>query len=64
MNSRSLNLLCERCLLSSVVDQRKVIGPAMVDGVAREFDLGDNTTCGALPVPVPSPNLDKFDFVK
>jgi len=32
----------------------------MVDGVAREFDLGDNTTCGVLPVPAPSPNLDSL----
>jgi general secretion pathway protein A len=60
---RVINLLCEHCLVSSFVDQQKVIGPAVVDGVARDFDLGDNTTSGALPVPAPSPNLDKFDLV-
>ena len=60
---RVINLLCEHCLVSSFVDQQKVIGPAVVDGVARDFDLGDNTTSGALPLPAPSPNLDKFDLV-
>jgi general secretion pathway protein A len=60
---RVINLLCEHCLVSSFVDQQKIIGPAVVDGVARDFDLGDNTTSGALPVPAPSPNLDKFDLV-
>jgi general secretion pathway protein A len=45
---RVINLLCEHCLVSSFVDQQKVIGPAVVDGVARDFDLGDNTTSGAL----------------
>jgi hypothetical protein len=34
----------------------------VVDGVARDFDLGDHKTCG-LPVPAPSPNLDKFDLL-
>ena len=60
---RVINLLCEHCLVSSFVDQQKVIGPAVVDGVARDFDLGDNTTSGALTVPSPSPNPDKFDLV-
>jgi len=60
---RVINLLCEHCLVSSFVDQQKVIGPAVVDGVARDFDLGDNTTSGALPVPAPSPNPDKVDLV-
>jgi hypothetical protein len=60
---RVINLLCEHCLVSSFVDQQKVIGPAVVDGVARDFDLGDRTTSGTLPVPAPSPNLDKFDLV-
>ncbi|MGD1077514.1 MAG: AAA family ATPase [Candidatus Sulfotelmatobacter sp.] len=60
---RVINLLCEHCLVSSFVDQQKVIGPAVVDGVARDFDLGDNTTSGALPVPAPTPNPNKFDLV-
>lgn len=60
---RVINLLCEHCLVSSFVDQQKVIVPAVVDGVARDFDLGDNTTSGALPVPPPSSNPEKFDLV-
>ena len=63
---RVINLLCEHCLVSSFVDQQKMIGPAVVDGVARDFDLGDNTTSGALataPAPNGSPDKDKFDLV-
>src|SRR5271165_906152 len=39
---RVINLLCEHCLVSAFVDQQKIIGPNVVDGVARDFDLGDN----------------------
>jgi hypothetical protein len=46
---RVVNLLCEHCLVSAFVDQQKLIGPAVVDGVARDFDLDNSTT----PVPVP-----------
>jgi len=74
---RVINLLCEHCLVSSFVDQQKVIGPAVVDGVARDFDLGDNTTSGTLTTqsllaqstttqPTPSngsSEKDKFDLV-
>jgi general secretion pathway protein A len=74
---RVINLLCEHCLVSSFVDQQKVIGPAVVDGVARDFDLGDNTTSGALTSqsllaqstmtqsvpPNASSEKDKFDLV-
>jgi general secretion pathway protein A len=63
---RVINLLCEHCLVSSFVDQQKMIGPAVVDGVARDFDLGDNTTSGSLTTataPNASPDKDKFDLV-
>jgi hypothetical protein len=62
---RVINLLCEHCLVSAFVDQQKMIGPGVVDGVARDFDLGDNTTSGAPTVPAPAPNAgaDKFDLV-
>ncbi len=36
---RVINLLCEHCLVSAFVDQQKVIAPAVVEGVARDFDL-------------------------
>jgi type II secretory pathway predicted ATPase ExeA len=38
---RIINLICEHCLVSAFVDQQKVIGPAVVEGVARDFDLND-----------------------
>ena len=61
---RVINLLCEHCLVSAFVDQQKVIGPAAVDGVARDFDLGDNTTSGLIPIPTPAPGPEKFDLVE
>ncbi len=66
---RVINLLCEHCLVSSFVDQQKVIGPAVVDAVARDFDLGDNIALGVqTPPPAPAPaapngNGEKFDLV-
>ena len=60
---RVINLLCEHCLVSAFVDQQKIIGAAVVDGVARDFDLGDNTTSGALPAAGPTPGAEKFDLV-
>lgn len=62
---RVINLLCEHCLVSAFVDQQKIIGPAVVDGVARDFDLGDNTTSGAAIVPpsTPAPGAENFDVV-
>jgi general secretion pathway protein A len=64
---RVINLLCEHCLVSSFVDQQKVVGPAVVEGVARDFDLGDNTTAGTQTTqstaPNASPEKDKFDLV-
>jgi len=43
-----------------------MIGATVVDGVARDFDLGDNTTSGVLtppPAPAPGTSPDKFDLV-
>ena len=62
-NPRVINLLCEHCLVSSFVDQQKVIGPAVVDSVARDFDLGDSLISGGVPTPAPNPGPDKFDLV-
>lgn len=36
---RIVNLLCEHGLISAFVDQQPVVGPEMIDDVAREFDL-------------------------
>lgn len=56
---RVVNLICEHSLVSAFVDQQKVIGPTIVDAVARDFDLGDSPA--ALP-PAPLPSADKFDL--
>jgi len=60
---RVINLLCEHCLVSAFVDQQKVIGPIVVDSVARDFDLGDNTTSAAKTIP-PTVQANKFDLVE
>jgi hypothetical protein len=61
---RVINLLCEHCLVSAFVDQQKLIEPGVVDAVARDFDLGDNTSSGAMTMPPPpSSNGNKFDLV-
>ena len=36
---RVINLLCDHALLSAFVDQQKQVGPDLIEGVAREFDL-------------------------
>ena len=61
---RVINLVCEHCLVSAFVDQQKVIGQSVVDNVARDFDLGDNTSAGAMRVPPPVSTVDKFDVVE
>jgi len=60
---RVINLLCEHCLVSAFVDQQRVIGPIVVDSVARDFDLGDNTTSAAKTIP-PTAQANKFDLVE
>jgi len=60
---RVINLLCEHCLVSAFVDQQKIIGPAVVDGVARDFDLGDSTPSSAMTAPTPAAGTEKFDLV-
>jgi hypothetical protein len=53
---RVINLLCEHCLVSAFVDQQRVIGPSVVETVARDFDLGDSTVAGILTAPPPAGN--------
>jgi hypothetical protein len=59
-----INLLCEHCLVSAFVDQQKVIGPAVVDVVARDFDLSDNNASSAMTPPVANAGPEKFDLVE
>jgi general secretion pathway protein A len=61
---RVINLLCEHCLVSAFVDQQKVIGPAVVDVVARDFDLSDNNASSAMTPPVANAGPEKFDLVE
>jgi type II secretory pathway predicted ATPase ExeA len=57
---RVVNLICEHCLVSAFVDQQKTVTGAIVDAVARDFDLGDNYV---VPPPAPPTAADKFDLV-
>jgi hypothetical protein len=61
---RVINLLCEHCLVSAFVDQHKVIAPGVVEGVARDFDLGDSVAAGVMTAPPPSASPEKFDLVE
>ncbi|MGB7640285.1 MAG: AAA family ATPase, partial [Terriglobales bacterium] len=59
---RVINLLCEHCLVSAFVDQKKMVPPEIVDSVARDFDLADGTA-GAMMPAAPAP-AGKFDLVE
>jgi len=63
---RVVNLLCEHCLVSAFVDQKKTIGVDIVDAVAQDFDLNAETS--AVPVstnpPTPNSGVDKFDLAE
>ena len=59
-----INLLCEHCLVSAFVDQQKLIGPGVVDAVARDFDLGDNHAGALMTAPAPRASAEKFDVVE
>jgi general secretion pathway protein A len=56
---RIVNLLCEHCLVSAFVDQRRTVGPEVVDAVARDFDLESSHSVGTASQVVP----DKFDLM-
>ena len=57
---RVINLICEHCLVNGFVDQQKVIGPEVVDAVARDFDLGG--TPAAVGTEPAAATPDKFDL--
>ena len=62
---RVVNLLCEHCLVGAFVDQQKTVSVAAVESVAREFDLGDNTTSQLLTTPAPRvQNPQNFDLLE
>jgi general secretion pathway protein A len=62
---RVINLICEHCLVSAFVDQQKVIGPGIVEAVARDFDLGDSTASVAVATPAaPADNPDLVEALR
>jgi general secretion pathway protein A len=62
---RVINLLCEHCLVSAFVDQQKIVGPAIVEAVARDFELDETAPSGEAVKPAPAPNgNEKFDVVE
>lgn len=60
---RVINLLCEHCLVSAFVDQQRTIGPAVVDTVARDFDLGSSPVEGAVTAPPPNGSEQKSEKI-
>ena len=50
---RVINLLCEHCLVSAFVDQKKMVTADIVDSVARDFDLADGNAGGHDAAPRP-----------
>ena len=61
---RVINLLCEHCLVSAFVDQKKLITNEIVESVARDFDLSDGTAAGTLAPTTPAATPEKFDLVE
>jgi type II secretory pathway predicted ATPase ExeA len=56
---RLVNLICEHCLVSAFVDQRKTVSVGVVETVARDFDLMDNQSM----TPVAQTFPDQFDLM-
>jgi len=70
---RIVNLLCEHALVSAFVDQQRLVSPAVVEAVARDFDMtgdsntGPNTngngTTPSKPEPIAT-GMEKFDLLE
>jgi putative secretion ATPase (PEP-CTERM system associated) len=60
---RVINLLCEHCLVSGFVDQKKTIPAEIVDSVARDFDLTEGNAAAAM-IPAAPVSSEKFDLVE
>ena len=60
---RVINLICEHCLVSAFVDQQKLIGPAVVEVVAREFDLISNPPSASMANLMPPGGQNRFDLI-
>jgi general secretion pathway protein A len=60
---RVINLICEHCLVSAFVDQQKLVGPTVVEVVARDFDLTGNSPSAALAQLTPQGDKNRFDLI-
>lgn len=61
---RVINLLCEHALVSAFVDQQPIILPAVVEAVARDFDMADNSVVSRRADAAPPASDDKFDLLE
>jgi len=52
---RVVNLICEHCLVSTFVDQQRIVTASVVEVVARDFDLVENPVSGIALSPVSQP---------
>jgi general secretion pathway protein A len=60
---RVINLICEHCLVSAFVDQQKLVGPAVVEVVARDFDLLGNSPSASMANLIPQGDKNRFDLI-
>jgi len=60
---RVVNLICEHCLVSAFVDQQKLITTDVVEGVARDFDLDENTA-SQVASPATAEGFDLLEALK
>jgi hypothetical protein len=60
---RVINLLCEHCMVGAFVDQQKEITGALVEAVARDFELSEGASASPLAAASAPVRDDKFDLV-
>ncbi|MBS1850706.1 MAG: AAA family ATPase [Acidobacteria bacterium] len=60
---RVINLLCEHCLVGAFVDQQREISGALVEAVARDFELSEGPAAAPLAAASAPARDDKFDLV-
>jgi general secretion pathway protein A len=58
---RVVNLICEHCMVSAFVDQKKTVTVDIVDAVARDFELREDP---AAAPPTPARDEVKFDVAE
>src|SRR5882762_7856206 len=61
---RVVNLLCEHALVSAFVDQQPTIAPAVVEAVARDFDMSSENVASARVETAAPAESEKFDLLE